>query len=101
VNVHEVIVGAGIAAYCAAFYALMRWSVGTDERLRRAALHPIRRFGRRVQKRITGRVRDEEDYAQRFIANQKFTFRWIMRPILVIVVVIALGSAIRAFFGGG
>lgn len=93
-NVGEVVTGLGLAGYGVGWYALCRWYVRDDGRMRRMAESRWsfdRRFVRKVRK---GRMTQDEWFAS-FIRNQRGLVKWVFTPFTVLWLIICIVQVVH------
>lgn len=97
-NVGEVFEGLGLCAWGVAFYALARWQVRDDSRMRRLAesrWRLDRLFSRRLRR---GEISKDEHFDS-LIRTQRLVVTWVFTPAIALWVAGSVGLVIRGLAG--
>ena len=96
----QVFEGMGLGAYGVGFYAVSRWYVRDDTRLRKMAASRWRwdRFTHRELRR--GEI-SQEEWFDRFARGQRAIVRWAFTPVIVLWLAICVATTIHGLISRG
>jgi len=94
-NVGNIAIGAGLAGWGIALFALSRWYVRDDARLLRAA--KSRWWLDRRQRKIRSGEVSQEEWFTNWIRGQRAMVKWVATPFLALWLIICVGTIVHGF----